>query len=56
MDYFNEITQKIVLTNIRDSIKQNANSVWDKNFDGFIHIVSYPEHRMAVYRITKASF
>lgn len=55
MLYYFENIIEILLNNIKNVIEEE-NNIWDKNFEGFIHITEYPEHRMALYRIVKASF
>lgn len=56
LEYFTHIISEILLKNIQNSTKQDKTSIWDKNFDGFVHIVEYPQHRMPVYRVVKSSF
>lgn len=56
LDLFNSIITQVLLKNIHSVIKQDEINIWDKNLEGMIHIVEYPEHRMSVARIIKATF
>lgn len=39
LEYLNHIISEILLKNIKNATKEDKTSIWDKNFDGFVHIV-----------------
>lgn len=45
---------EIIKSNIKDH--SLVSHLWEIHFDGLVHIVTYPEQRMPIYKIVKASF